>query len=143
MPDLSKHRWFTPLFVLLGISLAAMILFFGREAVACATAGRSDQARNYLSALAALVALSAFFSTGFLQVRTQHLDATGITAWTLRRGTVTVPWSAVRRAEFSFGTAVLYTAAGRLRVGFAMYRQSRAAETFARSCLLANGVEVV
>jgi hypothetical protein len=142
MNEFRKRTWLLPATVILSVALAIMLAVFAREAIICASLGDWGAMRSYaLGALIPMVGL-IFFWWGYAAVRVQQIDGQGVTALTVRAGRVALPWSAIRHARFDGATALLEAGTMRARIGFAMYREYRAAETFARARLAEVGAQV-
>jgi hypothetical protein len=142
MDEFRKLTWLLPAVVTITVALAIWFAVFAREAIICASLGDWTAVRSY--ALGALIPVAGliFFWWGYAAVPVQQIDDQGVTALTVRFGRITVPWSTIRRARFDGRTALLETGKARVRIGFAMYRDYRAAETFARARLTAVGTSV-
>jgi hypothetical protein len=142
MNEFSKRTWLLPATVTVSVALAIMLAVVAQEAIICASLGDWVAMRSY--ALGALIPMAGliFFWWGYAAVRVQQIDGKGVTALTLRSGRVALPWSAIRRARFDSATALLEAGMTRARIGFAMYRDYRAAETFARARLTEIGAQV-
>ena len=142
MSEFTKRSWLLPATVALSAALGILLAVFAREAIICASLGDWAAVRSY--ALNALIPISGliFFWWGYAAVRTQRIDHQGVTALTLRSGRVVLPWPAVRRARFERATALIEADKTRARIGFAMYRDYRAAEAFTRARLAEVGVRV-
>jgi len=140
--EFQKRGWLFPAIVLISLILVAMVTLLGREAIICASLGDWGAARTYGVSGAVFVVLVGFFWWGHATVSSQQLDEHGVTVLTLRGARVVLPWSAIRRAKFAGATALLETEAVRARIGFAMYRDYRAAEMFTRTRLAEVGAQV-
>jgi hypothetical protein len=140
--EFRKRTWLLPAIVTISLALVIMLAVFVREAIICASLGDWVAVRSYaLSAFFPMAGLT-FFWWGYAAVRVQQIDGRGVTALTVRSGRVALPWSAIRRARFAGATALLEAGTTRARIGFAMYRDYRAAETFVRARLKEIGAQV-
>jgi hypothetical protein len=142
MSEFRKLTWLLPAIVTISIALAIWLAVFAREAIICASLGDWAAVRSY--ALGGLIPMAGLilFWWGYARARLQQIDGQGVTALTVRSGRITLPWSAIRRARFDGTTALLDAETTRVRIGFAMYRDYRAAETFARARLTEVGALV-
>jgi hypothetical protein len=142
MNEFRKLTWLLPAIVTISIALAIWLAVFAREAIICASLGDWAAVRSYALGVLIPIAGLIFFWWGYATARLQQIDGQGVTALTVRSGRITLPWSAIRRARFDGRTALLDADTTRVRIGFAMYRDYRAAETFARARLTEVGALV-
>ena len=78
---------------------------------------------------------------GYLVFRTHHVGTDGFTFYTLRRGRVTIPWSAVHFAAFRKGAVIIKTAEFHLQIPFVYYRHRSELEAFLRERLMSAAAE--
>jgi PH (Pleckstrin Homology) domain-containing protein len=142
MIEFRKRIWLLPATIAVTAVLAIMLAILAREAVICASLGDWAAVRSYgLSALIPGMVL-VFLWWGYTSIRMQRIDRQGVSALTLLSGRVALPWSAVRRARFERATALLEADTTRVRIGFTVYSDYKAAEAFARARLAEVGAQV-
>ena len=134
--------WLLPATVTISLALVIMLAVFVRESIICASLGDWVAVRSYAVSAVLPMAGLTFFWWGYAAVRVQQIDGQGVTALTVRSGRVALPWAAIRRAKFDGATALLEDGTTRARIGFAMYRDYRAAKGFVRARLKENGAHV-
>jgi hypothetical protein len=142
MNELRKRPWVLPATIALTAALGFMLAILTREAMICASLGDWLGVRSYAVPALIPVAGLAFLWWGYAGIRLQRIDRHGVSALTLRSGRIVLPWSTVARARFERATALLEAGTIRVRIGFAMYSDYRAAEAFARARLAEAGAQV-
>src|SRR5215208_6040953 len=128
MNQFRKRPWLLPATIAVTVVLGIMLAILTREAIICASLGDWVAVRSYAAPALPLVAGLMFLWWAYADIRTQQIDHRGVSALTLRSGCVVLPWSTVRRARFERATALLEGETTRVRVGFSMYSDYRAAE---------------